>query len=458
MGPQGYRLLLQTGETERRPHDASSTASTRTTWPWSWPRIYSHPLGARRSVFAYVGWPGEPAIGPPAFMHRGSADESPVAPLGHHWLDATHISFGTVTAGLVWGAGQGGGLRLQRARARRRALELRAAALRLARGAADRQPRPWLSAQVSAAALRAPEILHPTIDVRRYTASVSYGGARRRASARPRWPGDATSAAPTCPRPARCWPRARRSWPPARAGRGAPFAPSRVADALLAEASVRLGARPRRVPARGACREGRAVPLLRSVPHARLPGGIGAGGYRYELPIGGPRELGDRRLGRGGAAAGVPGQRIRPPPAVVLGLRGRPPALSRSERPGLSPRRPSSSSVTCGSMTRMDRQRPCAEPAQHQEPEQEDVGAGRRPGRVDPGSAHHAGEVGRHQHRPPGEDDGQGQRVEGVPRSAQRGREDHVHHVEQRVDGDEAEEHDGDPLDLGEGARSAPAA
>jgi len=50
-------------------------------------------------VFGYLGYPGEPALGPPAFMHRISAMNNPDAPLGHHWQDATHITFGVATAG-----------------------------------------------------------------------------------------------------------------------------------------------------------------------------------------------------------------------------------------------------------------------------------------------------------------------------------------------------------------------
>src|SRR5207237_471115 len=64
---------------------------------------WSHPIRGRGSVFAYAGWPGEPAVGPPVFMHRASGAEIPVAPIAHHWPDATHISFGTATAGLVRG-------------------------------------------------------------------------------------------------------------------------------------------------------------------------------------------------------------------------------------------------------------------------------------------------------------------------------------------------------------------
>ena len=33
-------------------------------------------------------------------MHRPSAMDVPTAPLGHHWQDATHISFGVVTGGV----------------------------------------------------------------------------------------------------------------------------------------------------------------------------------------------------------------------------------------------------------------------------------------------------------------------------------------------------------------------
>ena len=45
--------------------------------------------------------PGEPAFGPPAFMHRLSAVASPEAPISHHWLDSTHITFGVATVGWV---------------------------------------------------------------------------------------------------------------------------------------------------------------------------------------------------------------------------------------------------------------------------------------------------------------------------------------------------------------------
>jgi hypothetical protein len=100
MGKRGYPLLLATGETangvtplvdRQHPHDLFMELSAS----------YSHRLSDKDSVFVYAGLPGEPAFGPPAFMHRLSVMDSPEAPISHHWLDSTHIVFGVVTAGYV---------------------------------------------------------------------------------------------------------------------------------------------------------------------------------------------------------------------------------------------------------------------------------------------------------------------------------------------------------------------
>jgi hypothetical protein len=48
----------------------------------------------------YGGPAGEPALGPVAYPHRVSALPNPLAPISHHWLDATHITFGVVTGGV----------------------------------------------------------------------------------------------------------------------------------------------------------------------------------------------------------------------------------------------------------------------------------------------------------------------------------------------------------------------
>jgi hypothetical protein len=100
MGKRGYPLLLASGETadgvsplvdRQHPHDLFMELSAS----------YSHRLSAKDSVFLYAGLPGEPAFGPPAFMHRQSILDSPEAPISHHWLDSTHIVYGVVTAGFV---------------------------------------------------------------------------------------------------------------------------------------------------------------------------------------------------------------------------------------------------------------------------------------------------------------------------------------------------------------------
>jgi hypothetical protein len=102
MGADGYPLLLQTGETangatplvdRQHPHDLFMELAA----------VYSVPLSRHWSTFLYVGYPGEPALGPTTFMHRFSGMDDPAAPITHHWLDSTHITFGVVTAGVVDG-------------------------------------------------------------------------------------------------------------------------------------------------------------------------------------------------------------------------------------------------------------------------------------------------------------------------------------------------------------------
>lgn len=96
----GYPLLYQSGETFRgepihdrqHPHDFISELSAS----------YSYKFSEKQSVYFYAGYPGEPALGPPTFMHRLSAMENPDAPLSHHWQDSTHVSFGVLTAGYTY--------------------------------------------------------------------------------------------------------------------------------------------------------------------------------------------------------------------------------------------------------------------------------------------------------------------------------------------------------------------
>jgi hypothetical protein len=99
-GGRGYPLLFQSGESwhdeplhdRQHPHDLFDELSLS----------LSQKFNYDFSAYIYFGYPGEPALGPPTFMHRPSAMDDPDAPLGHHWQDSTHVTFGVATAGLVW--------------------------------------------------------------------------------------------------------------------------------------------------------------------------------------------------------------------------------------------------------------------------------------------------------------------------------------------------------------------
>jgi len=97
----GYPLLYQSGELfhgepihdRQHPHDfISELAAT-----------YSYKINDSRSIYFYGGIVGEPALGPSMFMHRVSGMNNPDAPISHHWQDASHISWGVVTAGYNFG-------------------------------------------------------------------------------------------------------------------------------------------------------------------------------------------------------------------------------------------------------------------------------------------------------------------------------------------------------------------
>jgi hypothetical protein len=173
MGKSGYPLLLQTGETangvtplvdRQHPHDLFMELAG----------IYSVAVGNHSSLFAYVGYPGEPALGPPAFMHRFSGMEDPAAPISHHWLDSTHITYGVVTTGFVAGDWkiEGSGFRGREPDQFRwnfDPLTLDSASARL-----SWNPDPNWALQVSHGFLKSSEQLEPATNQHRTTASASY--------------------------------------------------------------------------------------------------------------------------------------------------------------------------------------------------------------------------------------------------------------------------------------------
>lgn len=173
MGKSGYPLLFQTGETadgktplidRQHPHDLFMELATS----------YSQPVADNSSAFVYIGYPGEPALGPPTFMHRFSGMDNPEAPLGHHWLDSTHITFGVATAGYVW----------RNWKAELSAFNGRAPdeqrwnfddpRFSSYAGRISYNPTDNWALQASHGSLKSPEQLEPDIDQRRTTASAIY--------------------------------------------------------------------------------------------------------------------------------------------------------------------------------------------------------------------------------------------------------------------------------------------
>ena len=98
MSNRGYPNLFATGETaggeplvdRQHPHDLFMELAAR----------LDIDIAEDASVFLYGGPVGEPALGPSAFMHRGSAKLNPEAPITHHWFDSSHITYGVATAGI----------------------------------------------------------------------------------------------------------------------------------------------------------------------------------------------------------------------------------------------------------------------------------------------------------------------------------------------------------------------
>src|SRR5688572_21478970 len=98
VGGCGYPDLLATGEQcdgesihdRQHPHDFFMELAGE----------YERPVRGNLRWQVYGGLAAEPALGPVAYPHRLSAMPNPLAPIGHHWLDASHITFGVVTTGL----------------------------------------------------------------------------------------------------------------------------------------------------------------------------------------------------------------------------------------------------------------------------------------------------------------------------------------------------------------------
>lgn len=173
MGKDGYPLLLQTGETangrdllvdRQHPHDLFMELAA----------VYNRPISGKLNGFLYLGWPGEPALGPATFMHRFSGVVNPEAPISHHWLDSTHITFGVATAGLVYDRFKLEASSFTGREPNANRYDLDHPTFDSWSVRASFNPTADWSLQVSRGWLESPEQLEPEIDQVRTTASATY--------------------------------------------------------------------------------------------------------------------------------------------------------------------------------------------------------------------------------------------------------------------------------------------
>jgi hypothetical protein len=172
IGNDGYPLLLQTGETSdgitplidrQHPHDLFMELAAS----------YAL-LGRNHSLFGYAALAGEPALGPPVFMHRRSGIDIPEAPIGHHWLDSSHITFGVVTAGAIVGSWKLEGSAFRGREPDHERWNLEEPKLDSYSARLSWNPSPAWALQGSFGRLESPEELHPDTDTERSILSVIY--------------------------------------------------------------------------------------------------------------------------------------------------------------------------------------------------------------------------------------------------------------------------------------------
>lgn len=175
-----YPEIFQVGETAygkpivdgQHPHDFVMELAA----------LYDLPLGRSGLLSFYVAPVGDPAMGPVAFPHRAAAAENPLAALGHHLEDSTHISDDVVTVGATYKI-----VRLEASGFHGREpdefrWDIGAGRIDSWSSRLTVQPAKNWSLQYSFGHLTSPEALNPGEDVQRMTASLSYNRPLRRGS------------------------------------------------------------------------------------------------------------------------------------------------------------------------------------------------------------------------------------------------------------------------------------
>ncbi|MFM5954603.1 MAG: hypothetical protein ACKOPE_09930, partial [Novosphingobium sp.] len=195
MDPSGYPNLFATGETahglplvdRQHPHDLFMELAARID-------VNAGP----GSLFLYGGPVGEPALGPSAFMHRGSASNNPEPPITHHWFDSTHITYGVVTLGYTMPKWQIEASTFRGQEPDEYRWNIETPKLDSWSVRASFNPSPNWALQASYGELKQPEVNHPGEDEHRFTASAHYGtgglSAMAAFSAKKRVPGETLTA------------------------------------------------------------------------------------------------------------------------------------------------------------------------------------------------------------------------------------------------------------------------
>ena len=179
----GYPNLLASGETcnghtihdRQHPHDLLMELAAH----------FDRPLLASSRWQIYGGLAGEPALGPPGFPHRLSAMPNPLSPIAHHWLDATHVTFGVITSGVYSDRWKAEASVFNGREPDDKRYDIDLGALDSFSARLSLAPLPSLALQVSGGRLNDAETNEapggPGVDVTRLTASVTY---HRRSNAR----------------------------------------------------------------------------------------------------------------------------------------------------------------------------------------------------------------------------------------------------------------------------------
>lgn len=167
-----YPELFQQGETAfgrpivdgQHPHDFFMELAA----------LYDYKVADRTLLSFYAAPMGDPAMGPVAYPHRASASEDPIAPLGHHLQDSTHIAADVITVGITHRS-----VRLEASGFHGREPDefrwnINSGKIDSWSTRVTANPGQNWSLQYSIAQLHSPEALAPAEDIRRMTASVQY--------------------------------------------------------------------------------------------------------------------------------------------------------------------------------------------------------------------------------------------------------------------------------------------